>query len=259
MTNGQRLPRVASIATMPGRAVSFEKVLAAIHQQVDHTFVYLDGFAEVPEFLRSYGRISIRRAEQLGNLHASSRFLCLQELRAPAMVFTVDDDIAYPPDYVEVLSRTLAKTGGKALIGVHGRIYLPPHRSYVQDATCVHFKNESKWDRHVHELGCGTLAFLSTGMDIDPRTWSRVDMDDIMIAIEAQKRGFPRIAIARPGSWLKPYAENQDDSLWVRTQKDDTAQSEAMRTLLSLYAEPKAISETTPTQSREAAKVPMPG
>lgn len=259
MTPGQRLPRIASIATMPSRIEGFEKVVAAISPQVDHMFVYLDGFADVPAFLRHHRNITVRRAEKLGNLHASSRFLCLQELRQPSPVFTIDDDIAYPPDYIAVLSGLIEKVQGKALIGLHGRIYLPPHRSYVTDAMCVHFAGEQKQARHVHELGCGTLGFLSTSLPIDPRNWPRTDMDDIFIAIEAQKLGLPRISIPRPQGWLKPYAENQEDSLWVRTQKDDRAQSEAMRTLLRLYSEPTKISAKPSIQSREHLKVPMPG
>jgi len=258
-TPGQRLPRIASIATMPSRIEGFEKVVAAISPQVDHMFVYLDGFGEVPAFLRHYRNVTIRRAEALGDLHASSRFLCLQELRQPALVFTIDDDIAYPHDYIAVLSGLIEKVQGKALIGLHGRIYLPPHRSYVTDGMCVHFSAEQKNARHVHELGSGTLAFLSTSIPIDPRNWPRTDMDDIFIAIEAQKLGLPRISIPRPQGWLKPYAENQEDSLWVRTQKDDKAQSEAMRTLLRLYSEPTKISAKPSTRSREHLKVPMPG
>lgn len=244
---------------MPSRIEGFEKVVATIRPQVDHMFVYLDGFADVPTFLQDHRNVSIRRAEELGDLHASSRFLCLQELRQPALIFTIDDDIIYPHDYIAVLSSLIEKVQGKALIGLHGRIYLPPHRSYVTDGMCVHFASEQKRPRHVHELGCGTLGFLSTSLPIDPRNWPRYDMDDILISIEAHKLGLPRISAPRPQGWLKPYAENQEDSLWVQTQKDDSAQSEAMRALLGLYSGPIAIRAQPSIQSREHLKVPMPG
>ena len=61
-------------------------------------------------------------------------------------------------------------------------------------------------------------------------------MDDIIVAIEAQKRGLPRIVVARQKDWMRPYAMHQDDSLWVKTMKDDSEQSRRMRLLLSLYA-----------------------
>lgn len=238
---------------------TFIKVMAAIHPQVDHTFVYLDGYPEVPGFLREYGKVSIRRAEAIGDLHASARFLCLRELTRPATIFSVDDDIAYPRDYVSVLGRTLEQLQGGALIGVHGRVFLPPHRSNVIDASCIHFSSELKQPRHVHELGSGTLAFLSTKLDIDPRNWTRTDMDDILIAIEAQQRRLPRILVPRPQGWPRPLAENQEDSLWVRTQKDDAAQSEAMRRLLRLYADQPQLSQTPPRQSHEGPRSPMRG
>jgi hypothetical protein len=89
----------------------------------------------------------------------------------------------------------------------------------------------------VHELGTGTCAFISNNFNVNPKDWGRTDTDDIDVAIEAQRRGLTRIAIARTAGWLKPLAEKQTDSIWARTLKDDSEQSRRMRTLLSLYAD----------------------
>lgn len=230
------LPRVAAIATMPSRAETFEKVLAAIRPQVDHVFVYLDGYDTPPAFLRETDGVSVQRAEAVGDLHASSRFLCLQQLSTPAVVAVVDDDIDYPEGYVERLVAVLAEAQGRAVVGVHGRIFIPPHRSYVRDAMQLHYGAGLTQACQVHELGVGTCAFVSTALDVDPRRWDRCDMNDITIATEAQRRGLARIAIAREGGWLRPYEQDQPDSLWLRTQRDDSEQSRRMRGLIGLYA-----------------------
>ena len=94
------MPRVATIATLASRAETFQMVLPVIHAQVDHVFVYLDGYGASPSFLERFDRVTVRRAE---DLHASSRFLCLEDLSAPTVVLSVDDDIIYPPDYVSHL------------------------------------------------------------------------------------------------------------------------------------------------------------
>jgi len=230
------LPRVATIATLAGRTEGFLKVLAAIRPQVDHVFVYLDGYKTVPSELAGLDRVTVRHAEQHGDLHAASRFLCLRELARPSVVVVVDDDIAYPSDYVAYMAGVLELVGHRAVVGVHGRILMPPHQSYVNDTTLIHFAQALEHPRHVHVLGTGTCAFVSSHFDVDPRRWDQTDMNDLMVAIEAQRRGLPRIAVSRPAGWLRPYAENQPDSIWARAQADDSERSRCMRALLRLYA-----------------------
>ena len=230
------LPRVAAIATLASRTETFRKVLTTIHAQVEHVFVYLDGYEAPPAFLNDFDRVTVQRADAFGDLHASSRFLCLQNLASPAVVALVDDDIIYPEDYVQRLVEVLQQVGGRAVVGVHGRIFMPPHRSYVRDAMSFHFANALAKPCQVHELGMGTSAFVSSFLDVDPRRWDRCDMNDITIAIEAQRRGLPRVAVARAMGWLKPYEQGQADSIWLKTSRDDSEHSRRMRALIGLYA-----------------------
>ena len=246
--------RVAAIATMARRLETFQKVLPVIHAQVDHVFIYLDGYSAPPSFLEGFDRITVRRAEDVGDLHVSSRFLCLQELTAPTVVVIVDDDIIYPPDYVDRLVFVLQQLKGKAIVGVHGRVFVPPHQSYTRGANCVAFWGRLDQPRHMHELGVGTCAFISSNFDVDPRKWDRHDMNDITVAIEAQRRGLPRVAVARVAGWLRRFAaEPQVDSIWARTLKDDSEQTRRMRTLLGLYAIEQENLSGKITQARSAA------
>jgi hypothetical protein len=226
--------RVAAIATLASRVETFQKVLSVIHAQVDHVFIYLDGYNVPPSFLGSFDRVTVRRAEDAGDLHASSRFLCLQDLSNPTAVVIVDDDIIYPPDYVDRLVSALQRLEGKAIVGVHGRIFMPPYQSYVRNAAVAHFGCELVQDRQVHVLGTGTCAFISSNFRVDPREWGGTDMNDIEVAIEAQRRGLPRIAVARAAGWLKAHAECQPDSTWAKTVVDDSKQSRRMRALFGL-------------------------
>lgn len=238
------LPRIATIATMASRAQSFVKVIADIRPQVDHTFVYLDGYDTVPAFLKEMDRVTVRHAEALGNLHSSSRYLCLRELSRPAIVFSIDDDIAYPSDYTQRLAELLDKLEGGAIVGVHARLWMPPHGSYARDVSTIHFGMKLDNHCHVHELGCGTSAFVSDRLPLDPLRFGDIDMDDVIVAIEAQKRGLPRIAIARQAHWLTPYTEWQEDSLWLQTLRDDSRQTRRMHELLALYGTTPSRPET---------------
>ena len=229
------MERVATIATMPTRIEGFERSLNSMLAQVDRVFVYLDNFQSVPAFLNDNPKISVFRAEELGNYHASSRLLALGQLNSPCVLLPFDDDIVYPPDYAATLVSALGINGGRAIVGVHGRIFRPPHKSYVRDVVTVHFSSELPATIHVHELGGGTCAFLSDRLSLDVARWPSTEMDDILLAIEAQKRSLPRIAIKRPENWLQPILQNQEDSLWKKAQQDDAIQSKLMRLLLKLY------------------------
>jgi hypothetical protein len=231
-----RLPRIAAIATMPSRQEGLKTVLAAIRAQVEHVFVYLDGYAQVPDFLKGLGGVSVFHAEEVGDMHSASRLLCLRNLTQPTVVALVDDDIHYPPNYVERLVEGLQLLDGGAVVGVHGRIFLPPHQSYVHHAVALHLSEGLPQARYVHEVGAGTCAFISERFPVDPTAWDNFDSSDISLAIEAQKRGLPRIAIARHAGWLRDIGKPQSDSLWARKQKDDSQPTRQMLTLLGLYS-----------------------
>lgn len=235
------LPRIATIATLASRTSSLRLMLPTILSQIDHIFIYLDGHSEVPSFLRGLTNATILTGDALRGLHCSSRYLCLTQLRQDCVVICVDDDIIYPSDYVERLTGLLDQQHGAAIVGVHGRIFVPPHASYIDDAHCFHFARKLDRCWQVHELGSGTSAFLSTVFPIDPTRWDRHDMNDLHVAIEAQRRDLPRIAIDRSHGWLKPIAVRQQDSLWKQTLADHQEQSRRMRALLSLYRDRRSL------------------
>ena len=97
------MPCVATIATQPSRHNTFTRVLPVIAAQVDHVFVYLDDFDQVPVFLAENPKVTVIRSQDTGRFRAAGRFLFLLDLAEPVVVISVDDDIHYPPDYVRRL------------------------------------------------------------------------------------------------------------------------------------------------------------
>ena len=93
-------------------------------------------------------------------------------------------------------------------------------------------------DRHRQaSFGVGVEQRLARErFPVDPTAWDNFDSSDISLAIEAQKRGLPRIAIARHAGWLRDIGKPQSDSLWARKQKDDSQPTRQMLTLLGLYS-----------------------
>jgi len=109
------------------------------------------------------------------------------------------------------------------------------HLSYLRDRAYLPFYNLAKFDCHADEIGTGTMAFYSETFRFDPRSWRYSNMGDLQVAIEAAKRGIPRISIRREQGFLKPLGENQDDSIYMGRFRDDTHQSALMREALGAY------------------------
>jgi hypothetical protein len=233
---GARLPRIGGMATMPSRAHTIGTVLASILPQLDRLFIYFDGYEAVPHAFTSESKIVPLAPARFGNLAGSGKFLGARLHHDPCLYFCFDDDILYPPDYVEVLTRALYRHRLRAAVGFHAATLRPPFRSYAQDRDIVHFSCGCRNDSHVDMLGTGTMAFHTGHFRFDPDKWRFKDMCDLMTAIEATRQSVPRISIRRPVNYLVPLEQNQIDSTAARLGEDDSRQSEVMREALRSWA-----------------------
>ena len=231
------LPLIGTIATIPARAESFVDILPRLLPQVDRLFVYLDGHSAPPPVLKEQPKITIFHANEYGNLHASSRLLPLTFLDRPCIFTVFDDDIVYPNDYVATLVEGLAERGGRALVGFHANCFKPPYESYAKDRVNINFKEGLEIDTQVDELGAGTCAFLSENLAVDPREFTYVNMDDIILAIEAERRHLPRVSLRRAAGWLAKHPKPQKWNLWSDVLKDDSRETKLMAQLISLSAQ----------------------
>jgi hypothetical protein len=227
------MPRVGGIATMPSRLATLGRVIPVVLPQLDRLYVFLDGHDSVPDVAR-HEKITVFRSGRDGDLHSSGKFLGLTRERDAVVYVTFDDDIIYPPDYVNTLIAGLARFGGRVVAGFHGTLFTHPYRSFRDDQNICHFRTGLAHDIRVDVLGTGTTALVSSVLPIDPRTWPYTDLDDLMVALAAERREIPRVAIARPPRYLDAHAEQQSDSLWQRVQRDERRQVRMMGQLLAM-------------------------
>jgi hypothetical protein len=227
------LPRVAGLATMPSRLGSLAIALPPILAQVDKLFLFLDGHDSVPAFARD-PKIVVLHARDYVRLGCSGRYLGLVLDPMDCVYLSVDDDIIYPPNYVATLVRALARYGGRAVVGVHGERYRPPFASFRRSRVVDHFQDRMLRDRPVHALGGGTVAFLSSALAFDPRDWPVCNMDDLQLAITAERAGLPRICIRRGKNFLRAIAESQPDSLWKEAMRDESGHTRYVGELVRL-------------------------
>lgn len=228
-----RMPRIGTVATMPSRSETFAQVLPVIARQLTQVFVFLDGFETVPALISQFPNVTVIRSQDTGPYHSSGRFLCLKQLTEPCVVIPFDDDIHYPANYVARLVAALEKFEGKAVVGVHGNIFLPPFTNYVSDRKCLRFGDALLKFTRCDQLGAGTAAFCSDQLSFDIKPWPTFRSDDGYLALEAKQRGMPMWSIPRGWHWLKPIRERQAFSIWEDTKRDPSEKTELMRHLIA--------------------------
>jgi hypothetical protein len=233
--SSNRLPRIGGIATMPSRSHTLAQTLDSILPQVDRLFVFFDKTAAVPAAWAGHPKIEPLLPARHGELGCGGKFLGAELQARPCLYFCFDDDILYPPTYVAVLARALRRHFMRAIVGVHGVFFQAPHLSYRKHRMIHHFADTLYADVCVDALGTGTIAFHTDRFRFDPRQWPFVNMEDLMIAIEAVKQGIPRICIRRPLRFLQALEEDQADSVSRRLDGDDRRETEIMRAALDAW------------------------
>jgi len=250
--------RIGGMATMPSRAQTFEVALASVLPQLDRLFIYFDKFVEVPGAFRDHSKIVPLLPSQLGEFAGCGKFLGIQAHGEPCLYFCFDDDILYPPDYVEVMTRALYRHRLQAVIGVHASILKPPYLSYRRDRDVAEFSQALGVDCCFDILGTGTMAFHTGVFRFDQGTWCFRDMADIMVAIEAAKQGLPRISIRRPKDYLRPLDGVQSDSVYARLVNDDSRQTSMVRQALRSYPLSWSFSPVVPRAALSAQNEERP-
>lgn len=193
-------PVVCGMASIPSRVDVLRVAVDSILPQVDHLFVYLNGFDWVPGFLSS-DKITVFRSGEYGDYRDNSKYFGLRCLEQDAYFFSIDDDIEYPQDYVPEMVAAIERFDRKAIVGVHGVVYGAGSRLFL-DRGVLHFRDPLEADVPVSALGTGTTAFHTSTLAFDCLEFSQVGMADLVTAQAASQQGVPAIAIARPAGWL---------------------------------------------------------
>lgn len=230
------LPVVASVCSIPERQALFQRMLASLAPQVDELHVYLDRYDAVPDFVRDcHPKVTVRLSRDLPGLRDNGKFVPLLGRQEACYFFTADDDIEYPPDYVNALVKKIEHYGRLAVVGVHGVRIPEQPTGYFSGFRRVHwFIRELEQDRLVNNLGTGTMACHSDCLKgLDYRRFVHSGMVDLCLAAFCRTRGVPMVAVARHENWLvqleEPVHENGVKNLFAEGSADDEKQSRLVR------------------------------
>lgn len=200
--------RVGSIASFPPRIESLKSTIESILPQLDELIIYLNNYPEIPDFT-SHSKIRVVRSQDAkGDLRDNGKFFDLPP-DANAYIFTFDDDLIYPPDYVAQMIHQIEALGRSSVVGLHGVIFPDGEFTRLQQRTVYHFNKELS-GHFVDLLGTGTTAWHNSTLRISLSDFQTKGVCDLWFAIAAAKQEVPLFSIPRKKNWLKEYAQFEE-------------------------------------------------
>jgi 2-polyprenyl-3-methyl-5-hydroxy-6-metoxy-1,4-benzoquinol methylase len=204
-------PIIASLASISSRVVSLEKVVNSLKSQVDKLCVYLNGYSSMPGFLDG---CVVARSQDHGNKGDAGKLFWCEQFDKGNFRVLVDDDIHYPPNYVNYLISKATQYGKKSVVGLHG-VQITGNSNYYKQRNVLHFAKELGKDTHVHLLGSGTIGYFDGSIDVKLSDFPVPNMADVWFAKLGQQQKVPFIAVARSEMWCWEFPGTGNDSIYA--------------------------------------------
>ena len=188
----ENLKITANIATQPKRFEFLLQMLESIDGQFDEIRLYLNNFREVPKELEKYTCYIGRDLTDNGKFFWSNN--------RDEYYFTLDDDVIYPPDYVE---KTLPLIGNR-IVTYHGRNLFGLNQPYYDNHKVYLFYKKLNKDV---KLDVGSTGFMAFNTNIfSPHLWKSPNkkMTDLLVALEAAMHGIDLVCLKKEANWIKP-------------------------------------------------------
>lgn len=199
--------RIGTIASFPPRQDSLKAVVSYILPQLDELRIYLNDYEEVPDFLdKPKIKVTLSKDSE-GDLRDNGKF---HEIPAEdnCYIFSLDDDLAYPPDYVAKMIHYIEILGRSCIVGVHGVIFRAGEFSRLEQRTVYHFR-DGQPGQFVDLLGTGTAAWHSSTFVPALEDFRSKGVCDLWFAAATANHNIAMFSIPREGNWLREQASHE--------------------------------------------------
>jgi hypothetical protein len=177
----KKMKVVIGIATFKGRESYLQKTLESLQGQCDEIVVYDN--------------------EVNPDLADNGKFWQLQNLKANTYFLSCDDDIIYPPTYVQDMVEAINKHN--CIITHHGRVLKGLDRSYYKGHESFACKQMNPTIRTIDVAGTGVTGFNTNYFH--PKQLHKakdLKMSDIIFSLEVAKQGKKIIMPQRPNNYF---------------------------------------------------------
>tara|TARA_R110002153_G_C13238595_1_gene490524 strand:+ start:509 stop:1210 length:702 start_codon:yes stop_codon:yes gene_type:complete len=222
MENRKKRKNIVGIASIPNRVEGLKDTIKCLSPQVDHIYVWLNGYEKVPKVEETNVTFHL----SFTNDGAIAKLKLLESIKEDNFYyFTCDDDILYPSNYIE---HNLSVYEPGSIQSSHAKIFNSfPITDYAYgDTSGFYFGNEIQNKVPVHIVGTGVgLMDSDVAKQINYKEFSTSNMLDVWISCWAQQTSTPMYVTPHPGGWLLPNnIVNQENSIWSQVIKSDQDQ-----------------------------------
>lgn len=225
----------AAIASYPPRIELLRDCIESLLPQVDHLFVYLNNYRDVPKYLHDYDAGKLHYILDTNSAYrASAKFFWLDKHECYWLI--CDDDIIYPPNYAQTMLERFRQHGERCIVGAHATIFASEVQDYWRSRLSnISFSEALDRDQRVHMLGSGTLFLHSRQLPAVEvkRLLSYATENDEMLAIICKRLGLLQVSIEREAQWIKSHPEMK----WGLFEENMTSPETLVRLSRMLSAE----------------------
>ncbi len=213
------VPRIAGVATIPSREATFRQMLASVADQVDRLHVYLSGHVG---YLKGLPNIVQHKVD--GDPYGDAgKFIGLDDAYTrKGYYLTFDDDLLYPPDYVETMIDGIERYRRKEVCSFHGRSFENlPIQNYYRGATQRHYcLRDVARDEQVDVPGTGCMGFHTSALELSMEDFPSRNMADVHMAVALRCQGVAAVCLKHADGWIKHLDIDHGKSLY-NLHKDD--------------------------------------
>lgn len=191
---------VGCMASFPPRREALEKTVKSIIAQVDELRIYLNNYDEIPDFLKIQKVKVTLGKDALGDLRDNGKFYSLPS-DDNTYVFTFDDDLIYPVDYVSKLIFNIEMLNRGSIVGVHGVIFPENEFTTLAQRKVFQFSKASN-GYFVDLLGTGTCAWHSSTFKPKLENFKTPGVCDLWFSAVAASNHIPLFTVKREKNWV---------------------------------------------------------
>lgn len=237
-------PRViAGMATMPGREASLARAVESLAPQVAELRLHVNEASTVELPTLPENVICLRSPDNRGDQEKLLVATC--GARADWVV-TADDDLVYPPTFVEELvdvARCYADLERRpVVVSAHGSRLCSPFVSYYRSRVSFHCTQAVSKTERVDVIGTGCALFPAQVFAFVRSDFPAPNMADVWTSIYLAERGIPRYVVRHPARWLELGDATNTATIWHASRRADgsfmdtgAAQTEAIRARAALF------------------------
>ncbi|WP_339733651.1 glycosyltransferase [uncultured Gimesia sp.] len=212
----------ACLTSIPRRVYALEKTVASLINQVDGLKIHLNDYHFIPEFLK-HPKLELVFGDN--SLMSCTKFLWADRLSG--YILTCDDDLIYPPDYIDRMTAAIDKY--KCIVCAHGSKLKPGMiSSYYKDRTVFDARLEIPQDMFVDIPGTGTMGWHTDDIKLRMNDFDLPGMEDIAAYRAIYQHSYSVVVVAHPESWLRSSTHKNDGGLYSDSIRDDSKETEVI-------------------------------